>query len=478
VEISRALLLEMGLSAIPAESPGVRISVNWSNRVSHHSLALFTDLYELTMAQAYYEEGMTEKAVFSLFARRLPRNRNYLLACGIGTVLEYLENLHFDNDDIEYLACTGELSGRFLDELKQFHFTGNIRAVPEGTPIFADEPILEVEAPIIEAQIAETLIMNQIHVQTLLASKARRVVTAARGRAVVDFGTRRMQGIDAALKAARAFYIGGVAATSNVMAGKLYGLPVTGTMAHSYIQAHEDELDAFRKFVRSFPETVLLVDTYDTLEGVRKVVKLAEELGKDFKVTAVRLDSGDLLTLSKETRSILDGAGLENVEVFASGGLDEAKIALLLSAGAPIDGFGVGTNMGVSEDAPSLDIAYKLCEYAGKGRLKLSTGKPILPGPKQVFRETENDHFARDIIARADEELRGKPLLELVMRDGRTLDAGRVDIESTREYTKRQVSLLPDHVRANETADPPYPVEISDRLRQYQNEVEGKTDAD
>lgn len=435
-------------------------------------LALFTDLYELTMAQAYFEESMTDDAVFSLFVRRLPPCRNFLLACGLDTVLDYLENLRFDEEDLAYLASLGKFSDRFLAQLRDFRFSGTVYAVPEGTPIFADEPILEIVAPILEAQIIETFIMNQMHVQTVLSSKAQRMVMAAEGRPVIDFGPRRMHGVDAALKAARAFYIGGVAATSNVLAGKVYQVPVAGTMAHSYIQAHDDEREAFRRFVQLYPDTVLLIDTYDTLQGVRRVIELANTLGDEFKVSGVRIDSGDLLSLSREVRGLLDQAGLGNVEIIVSGGLDEDKVAQLVSSGAPIDGFGVGTSMGVSTDAPDLDIAYKLCEYAGRGRLKLSPGKPILPGRKQVFRVSEHGKATHDVVAQADEEQPGQPLLEIVMRNGERLAAGCVDIETARAHAGQQIARLPDHVRAITPADPPYLVEVSPALSRYQNEVE------
>ena len=343
--------------------------------------------------------------------------------------------------------------------------------MPEGTPLFPNEPILEVKAPLPEAQLVETFILNQIHMQTLLASKAQRVVTVAEGRPVIDFGARRMHGIDTALKGARAFYIAGVAATSNVLAGRLYGIPVAGTMAHSYIQAHEDEASAFRSFAQLYPDTILLVDTYDTLNGVRNVIDLAKLLGKRFHVNAVRLDSGDLITLSKEARRLLDDANLNKVQIFASGGLDEYTIAELLSSGAPIDGFGVGTNMGVSIDAPDVDIAYKLCEYAGKGRLKLSIGKPVLPGRKQVFRIPEGDSDMRDIIARSDEDLPGRPLLSAVMRKGRRLSADIVSLESLREYAREQISRLPDHIHAIAPTNNPYPVELSRALSRLQEEI-------
>lgn len=434
-------------------------------------LGLFTDLYELTMLQAYYEEGMTADATFTLFVRRLPARRNFLLACGVESVLDYLETIRFREEDLDYLASLGMFTDSFLTRLKDFRFTGEVDAVPEGTPVFANEPILEVVAPLPEAQILETYIMNQIHLQTVLASKAQRVVTAADGRPVVDFGARRMHGIDAALKAARAFWIGGVAATSNVLAGKLYGVPVAGTMAHSYIQAHEDEAAAFRAFARIFPETTLLVDTYDTLAGVRKVIDLAKAMGDEFKVKSVRLDSGDLLELSQQSRRLLDDAGLETVEIFASGGLNEDVIAGLVLSGAPIDGFGVGTSMGVSSDAPDLDIAYKLSEYAGRGRLKLSTGKPILPGRKQVFRIEEDGQDVRDVIACADEDPVGRSLLVPMMRKGQRLPEAAVDLQTARMYAREQVARLPERVRNIAPADPPYPVEVSQKLAGLQQQI-------
>ncbi len=439
--------------------------------VSARNLALFTDLYELTMLQAYFEEEMTDQAVFSLFVRRLPAGRNFLVACGLAPLLEYLEELAFSDDDIAYLESLGGFRAPFLRWLRDLRFTGDIRAMPEGTPVFADEPILEVTAPLPQAQLIETLIMNQIHVHTVLASKAERVVAAARGKPVIDFGARRTHGIDAALKAARAFHIAGVAATSNVLAGKRYGVPLSGTMAHSYIQAHEDEAAAFASFASLYPETVLLVDTYDTMEGVRKVIDLAGELGDAFRVRAVRLDSGDLGALAAETRHALDEAGLEKVEVFASGGLDEQTVASLLHGGAPIDGFGVGSSMAVSDDAPVLDIAYKLCEYAGAGRLKLSSGKPVLPGRKQVFRVAENGVDARDTIARDGEELPGRPLLEPVMQRGRCLPAGRADLEASRAHAREMLDRLPPRVRALTAAEPPYPVDVSRALRDHQADV-------
>jgi nicotinate phosphoribosyltransferase len=429
------------------------------------ALALFTDLYELKMLQAYLEEGMEQEAVFSLFVRRLPEARNYLLACGLDTVLDFLERLRFTDDDIRYIASLEGFSARFLEQLKDFRFTGEVHAVPEGTPVFANEPLLEVIAPIAQGQLIETLVMNQVHLQTVLASKAARVVAAAQGRAVVDFGARRMHGIDAALKAARAFYIAGVASTSNVVAGRAWGIPVAGTMAHSYIQAHDSEEDAFAKFAALYPDTILLVDTYDTLAGVRRVIDLARRLGDAFKVSAVRLDSGDLGALAKQSRALLDAAGLQRVKIFASGGLDEFEVGKLVEGGAPIDGFGVGTAMGVSDDVPALDIAYKLSEYAGKGRLKLSTGKPVLPGRKQIFRREESGRATGDVIGCDDEKLPGRPLMRTVMQNGRRLAEAALSLSEIRAHAEQEMALLPEQVRRIALAHPPYPVEISARLQ-------------
>jgi len=433
--------------------------------------ALFTDLYELTMMQSYYAQDMHDRAAFSLFVRELPEQRNYLLAAGLEDALAYLENLRFDEADIAYLRDLGKFTPAFLDWLKDFRFTGDVYAVPEGTPVFENEPLLEIEAPVAQAQLVETAVMNIVHVQTLLASKAARVVEAAQGRAVVDFGARRIHGRDAAMKAARAYHIAGVNATSNVEAGRAYGVEVSGTMAHSYIEAFANEAEAFAAFTRSYPETVLLVDTYDTIQGVQNVIDLAGKLGEDFKVRAIRLDSGDLLDLSRKARAMLDEAGLQDVGVFASGGLDEYKIAELLATGAPIEGFGVGTAMGVSEDAPSLEIAYKLTAYAGEGRLKLSPGKASFPGLKQVFRhESPDGHALRDTLGLRREELEGRPLSECVMREGKRIKPAP-SLDVLRTYAAEQIAALPPEIRVLEPAEPPYPVKISTALEDYTEEV-------
>jgi nicotinate phosphoribosyltransferase len=427
--------------------------------------ALFTDLYELTMAQAYDAEAMEQLAVFELYFRKMPPQRGYLIAAGLAEVLDYLEDWQFTDDDLEYLRSQELFSEVFLDRLRRVRFSGAVYAVAEGTPIFPYEPLVQVVAPILEAQLIETFLLNQVHFQTIVASKAARVIEAAAGRAVVDFGSRRAHGTDAALKVARTSYLAGAAGTSNVLAGKVYGLPIFGTMAHSYLQAHEDERQAFEAFATLFPETTLLVDTYDTQGGVRKVIELARKLGDRFRVRAVRLDSGDLAELSRQTRQLLDDAGLPEVRIFASSGLDEYKIAKLIEAGAVIDGFGVGTNLVVSEDAPHLDMAYKLVEYAGEARTKLSTDKVIYPWRKQIFRREEGGRLAGDLLARHDEEHEGEPLLELVMGNGKRLPAGEVSLEEARQHARKQLGRLPDSLRALGHVETPYPVEVSPLLQ-------------
>jgi nicotinate phosphoribosyltransferase len=437
-------------------------------------LGLFADLYELTMLQAYRAEGMTDTAVFTLFVRRLPQHRNFLIACGLQSVLEYLEHLRFSEEDLAYLRSIDRFTDDFVTALRDFRFTGDVYAVPEGTPIFANEPILEIVAPIAEGQFVETFVMNQMHVQMVLAAKAARVTVAARGRTVVDFGARRAHGIDAAVKAARAFYIAGVNATSNVLAGKHYGIPVAGTMAHSYVQAHDDEREAFRAFAKTFPGTVLLVDTYDTIEGIRRIIELAHS-APDVRIGAVRLDSGDLGSLARETRRLLDAAGLQDIEIFVSSGLDEHRIAALLAAGAPIDGFGVGTGMIVSDDAPTLDMAYKLSEYAGEGRTKLSANKPILPGRKQLFRNEREGVYVGDVLGVHGEPLEGHPLLGIVMRNGKQLPAAKEDLTSIRRRAAEQLAKLPARITALAPADPPYPVTISSALTRQHEAVRERT---
>jgi nicotinate phosphoribosyltransferase len=430
--------------------------------------ALYTDLYQLTMLQAYWREDMNETAVFDLFVRRL-KGRNYLLACGLEQALEFLETLSFSDEALDYFADQEPFDDAFLDWLADLEFTGDVHAVPEGTPVFPDEPILEVVAPIGEAQLVETFLLNQITFQTMVASKASRVVEAAgRGdadRLVADFGMRRLHGTDAAMKGARAAYIAGVDATSNVAAGHAYDLPITGTMAHSYVEAHDSEREALRAFSDLYPETVLLVDTYDTLDGVRKAIDLMDETDDDVQIRGIRLDSGDLAELAREARRLFDEAGLEEVLIFASGGLDEHKITDLLDRGAPIDGFGVGTKMGTSADHPALDSAYKLCQYAGTPRMKLSTNKSNLPGQKQLVRQYEDGTAVRDVIATADEQISGAPLLERVMAGGDRTETGAArPIAALREHAAARRSELPSRLRTLNADAAPYDVTLSDAL--------------
>ncbi|HEX2237255.1 MAG TPA: nicotinate phosphoribosyltransferase [Gammaproteobacteria bacterium] len=436
--------------------------------------ALFTDLYELTMAQAYAAEGMEDIAAFELFFRELPPTRNYVLACGLESVLRFLEELQFTRGDLEYLQGLKRFSAVFLKRLERLRFTGDVYAVPEGTLVFPNEPVVQVVAPIIEAQLVETWILNQIHCQSVFASKAARIVTAAEGREVIDFGARRSHGADAALKLARASWIAGFAATSNVEAGRCYGIPVSGTMAHSYIQAHAQERQAFQRFMQEFPGATILVDTYDTLVAVRELIQLIQTSEGKLRTDAVRLDSGNLDDLSRQTRRLVDEAGLARVKIIASSGLDENKIQALIKAGAPIDGFGVGTHLAVSRDAPELDFAYKLVEYAGQPRMKTSSKKMILPGPKQVFRHWRDGCMAGDVITRFDERSDGEPLLLLAMRNGRRLVDQGHDLPAQRAHAHAQIGGLPAAIRALGAAKPGYSVGISAQLAADQKALREK----
>lgn len=401
---------------------------NESDRIS----ALLTDLYELTMAAGYFSEKMSAPATFSLFIRTHPKNWGYFVCAGLDDALEYLENLRFAEIEIDYLKRTALFADDFLDFLSGLRFTGDVMAMKEGEIFFANEPVLEVTAPIIEAQIVETYLINAMHLQSMICTKASRCISAAAGRPLIDFALRRAHGADAGMKVARSSHIAGFAATSNVLAGMRYGIPISGTMAHSYIAAFGDEIDAFRAFARAHADnTVLLIDTYDTLSGARKACEVGLEMkARGQKLRGLRLDSGDMAALSRSVRAILNEAGLEDVLVFASGGFDEYRIAEALADGALIDGFGVGTNMGVSSDSPSLDMAYKLVEYDGRPTLKLSADKETLPGAKQVFRITDGDGLAgRDVIALREEEPPhgGQPLLVDVMKSGARVFGGTLD---------------------------------------------------
>lgn len=428
--------------------------------------ALFTDLYQLTMAAAFYREGIRAPATFSLFARRLPPVRGYLVAAGLEDALEYLRTLRFGPEAVDRLAAMGRFEAGFLEYLGALRFTGQVSAVPEGTVLFADEPFLEVTAPMIEAQLVETALLNFIHLQTVLASKAARVVLAARRRPVAEFGLRRSHGVDAGLKAARCAYIAGCASTSDVLAGDAYGIPLSGTMAHSFVTAFTDELESFRAYAGAFPnDAVLLVDSYDTIEGARKAAVVAGELAaRGHRLAGVRLDSGDLLALSHEVRRILDQAGFPEVRILASGGLDEHDLERLLDAGAPIDAFGVGTRMNVSADAPSLDLVYKLVEYDGRDVLKLSEGKETWVGARAVYRLADGD-----VLALATEPVPSgarESLLQPAMRGGELLRP-HPPLAELRERCAGQLAWLPKGLRRLERPDS-YDVRPSEELRKRQ----------
>lgn len=446
--------------------------------VDDSTSGLFVDLYELTMAQAYLQEGRHEEAaVFDLFFRTLPPQRNFLIAAGLSRLVEELEQLRFSAADVAYLESLGRFAPDFLEWLGDWRFRGTVRAIPEGSVCFADEPLIEVSAPLADAQLIETLAINRMHFATLIASKGARVIAAADGRSVVDFGARRAHGVDAAVEAARALHLAGFDATSNVEAGRRYGIPVAGTMAHSYVQSHANDLAAFRAFVAAFPDTILLVDTYDTGDGVEAVIALAGEFaerGESLPVRALRIDSGDLAEAARDARARLDAAGLESVELLASGGLDEDDVAALVDDGAPYDGFGVGTRVISSADAPTGDAVYKLVALGGRGLIKLSTAKETLPGAKQVFRQFDADGRATgDVLTVAeDTSVGGEPLLVEVMRDGAVLDEARVAValDAARSRAAVSVGQLADELRSLEPAAA-YPVVISDALRDEHDRV-------
>jgi nicotinate phosphoribosyltransferase len=436
------------------------------------SRALLVDLYELTMAAGYFQQGLKINATFELFLRHLPPERSYLVAAGVESALEYLADLRFSGDDIGYLRSLDafrRVPGAFFDYLREFRFSGQVRAMPEGTLVFGEEPILQVTAPIAEAQIVETYLLSVINFETLIASKAARVVHWAKGRGVLEFGTRRAQGPEAGLRAARAAYIGGCVGTSNVAAGRLYDIPVAGTAAHSWTQAFATERESFEAFVETFPETaVLLIDTYDSLAGAR----IAATLGKKF--AGVRIDSGDLLEKSREVRRILDEAGLSSVQIVASGDLNEFKIEELVREGAPIDSFGVGTDLATSRDLPTLPVVYKLVAIEIDGRVeaktKFSEEKSYLPGPKQVSRFLKNGKFHHDLIAGAGEKVKGAtPLLELAMENGERT-APPLSAVDLRERARAGLARLPDEFHALRDA-PVYPVLKSEALTRLLEEL-------
>ena len=434
------------------------------------NMSLFTDYYELTMCASYFDNKNFEPATFDLFIRRLPENRSYFLFAGLEEALQYLQNITFTKEHLIYLKKQG-FHQDFLDYLSDFNFTGEVWAVPEGTVAFPNEPLIRVTAPIIEAQLVETFLLNAINLQTMIATKASRVVHSSKGKSVIEFGLRREHGIDAGMNVARSSYIAGCQGTSNVLAGMVYGIPVFGTMAHSFIMSYPKEIDAFRAFAKTFPDkSTLLIDTYDDIAGAEKAAIVAKELEtKGYKLGGVRLDSGDLAETSKKVRKILDDNGLKYVKIFASGDLDEFKITQLLHEGAKIDAFGVGTKMGTSADRPYLDVIYKLCEtMKADGSfspiMKLSKDKNTLPGRKQVCRFKRADgSLKKDVISLTDERMEGETLLVKVMEKGK-LSIDLPSLEQIRAAASENLSTLPEEYKVLTNA-PTYPVELSQKLQ-------------
>jgi nicotinate phosphoribosyltransferase len=424
---------------------------------------LLADLYQFTMLQAYYDRQMFAPAVFELFVRKLPPVRNFLVAAGLEQAVEYLCGLRLAPREIVALRATGLFHDAFLAWLAELRFTGDVDAMPEGTLAFPHEPLLRVTAPLPEAQLVESRLLNLVHFATTIASKAARCVLAAPGKTLVDFGMRRAHGSEAGLLAARAAHLAGFAGTATTLANAAFGIPIFGTMAHSFVQAHDTEVEAFEHFLDShLGPIVLLIDTYDTVAGAHRVVELAKRR-PDRTIAAVRLDSGDLGTLALEVRQVLDAAGLQKIGIFASGNLDERRLEALVADGAPIDGFGIGTSLDVAADCPALDCAYKLQEYAGRPRRKRSSGKATWPGAKQVFRlRSARGEVERDVLAPAGETHGGEPLLTPVLRRG-GLVAPLPSLAASREHAARELLHLPPRLRSLRPEEP-YPVEVAPSL--------------
>jgi nicotinate phosphoribosyltransferase len=426
---------------------------------------LTTDLYELNMVQAYLDRGEDKEAVFEFFVRKLPERRSFLLAAGLDDALSYLETLRFSPGEIDWLKSTKRFRGSLIDYLAAFRFTGDVHAIPEGTVCFPNEPLVRITAPLPMAQIVETRLINILHFQTMIASKAARMVLAAPGKILSDFGLRTAHGAEAGLFSARASYIAGFSSAANVLAGERYGIPIVGTMAHSFIQVHDDEMTAFENFARSRPDgVILLIDTYDTEAGARKVVELAPKLKADgITIRGVRIDSGDLSAMAKKVRGILDVGGLKDVIILVSGGINEDVLLKMAAAKAPIDGFGIGVNLDASIDAPSLDCAYKLQDYAGRPRRKLSEGKKTWPGRKQVWRASDAQGCMRsDVLSLENDRQDGEALIVSVMRGGKR--AGSPSLAQIRERAARELARLPEPLRRLD-AGATYPVQISEKLK-------------
>jgi len=449
----------------PAELPIPRVS------------ALLTDLYQLTMLSVYFRKRMRDVAVFEFFVRRLPAQRNFLIACGLEQVLQYLESLRFTPMELEWLAGCGHFQSDCIDQLAALRFTGDVHAMPEGTLFFADEPVLRVTAALPEAQLVESRLINLLQFQSMIASKAARCVLAAPEKMLVDFGMRRAHGAEAALLAARAAYVAGFTGTATVQAGQYFGIPCFGTMAHSFVQAHDAEQEAFENFARNRPgNVVLLIDTYDTRRGARRAVALADKLASEgIRVAAVRIDSGKLADEARAVREILDQNGGRHIRIFASGNLDEQRMADMLAQGAPVDGFGIGTRLDASTDAPSLDCAYKLQEYAGQARRKRSPGKQTWPGRKQVYRKLDGaGTLLQDTLGLEGEEELGTPLLRQVMGQGKRL-ARPESLAEIRERTTASLRCLPPSLARLEPA-PAFTVQVSESLRGLTRQVDSHFD--
>lgn len=429
--------------------------------------ALLTDLYQLTMVQAYLESGQIDTAVFEFFVRKLPPQRGFLMAAGLDQVLDFLENLRFSTDELDWLEKTGRFNARLIDYLANFRFSGEVHAMQEGTLFFRNEPILRLTAPLPEAQLVETRLINILQFQTLIASKAARMVQLAPDKLLVDFGLRRAHGADAGLMAARASYIAGFAGTATLLAEKMFGIPTYGTMAHSFIQSFDDETAAFEAFARARPQNLtLLIDTYDTEAAARKVVALAPRLKESgIAVRAVRIDSGDLAQLAKSVRRILDAGGLRDTGIFVSGGIDEETLVGFAREQAPIDGIGIGTSLVTSFDAPALDCAYKLQEYAGLPRRKRSTGKATWPGRKQVWRRYDgNGRMMADVLSAEGDVHEGETLIHPVMEGGQRIGP-QPSLHDIRAHARHELERLPAELREI-SALVPYPVQVSASLEQ------------
>ena len=437
---------------------------------------LTTDLYELNMVQAYLDKGEDREAVFEFFVRRLPSRRGFLLAAGLEDALDYLETLRFSDAEIAWLKSTGRFRDNLLDYLKAFRFTGDVHAIAEGTVCFPHEPLIRITAPLPMAQLAETRLINILHFQTLIASKAVRMVLAAPGKVLSDFGLRTAHGAEAGLYSARASYLAGFAGAANVLAGERYGIPIVGTMAHSFVQVHDDEMAAFEDFARSRPQgVILLIDTYNTEQGARKVVELAPRLAKDgIAIRGVRIDSGDLIASARQVRAILDAGGLKEVIILVSGGVDEDVLLTMQAQNAPIDGFGIGVSLDVSTDVPAFDCAYKLQEYAGKPRRKLSEGKQTWPGRKQVWRSYDaQGRMGGDVLTIEGDARQGEALIAPVMRGGKRV-APAPTLAQIRERTARELARLPEPLRQLQLGAE-YPVKVADALKKLAAEADKKT---